>query len=424
MHLSPSRKTGPFRSGRLDVTGRAADGRSDTLRGRGAASHRWQTLEVSEQADPPPEKLAVRLQALLRRAVQRRRQVRHGLLAVSRIGSWSWEGAEGVLDPDGTAATTTARYPVASITKLYTAAVTLRLTEQSQLDLGGRMVDLLPSGVTEGLHVLDGVDRTHQITVEHLLRHTSGLADYYEEAPPRGKSAQSRLLAGEDAPMPFEEVVRLVRDELTPHFPPQPLDAPRAKARYADTNYQLLGAVIEHAAGQPLHEIFDSVLFRPLGLDSTSSYPRSPRSGGSPEPDARVWSKDTVLQVSGALRHQTPDGGIISTLGDQIRFMDALAGGEIFDDPGTWSRMYQRRTRVFFPVEYGLGVMRYAPPRWMSPFFAVPALLGHTGSTATWLFHCPDLDVILAGAFDVAQPPLPFRFLPRVLQALTRDAKS
>lgn len=56
----------------------------------------------------------------------------------------------------------------------------------------------------------------------------------------------------------------------------------------------------------------------------------------------------------------------------------------------------------------------------MSPLFAVAPIVGHSGSTATWLFHCPDLDVIVAGAFDVAQPPLPFRFLPQVLRLVSR----
>ncbi len=82
--------------------------------------------------------------------------------------------------------------------------------------------------------------------------------------------------------------------------------------------------------------------------------------------------------------------------------------------------MHAQCHRVFFPVDYGLGVMHYAPPRWMSPLFPVPPLLGHTGSTATWLFHCPSAGVVLAGTFDVARPPLPFRFIPRVLQELAR----
>ncbi len=87
------------------------------------------------------------------------------------------------------------------------------------------MVDILSPEVTDGLHVLGGLDRTAEITVEHLLGHTSGLADYYEEAPAGGPSAQARLRAGEDAPMPFEEVLAVVRS-LDPHFPPQPVDVP------------------------------------------------------------------------------------------------------------------------------------------------------------------------------------------------------
>ncbi|HSM45951.1 MAG TPA: serine hydrolase domain-containing protein [Acidimicrobiia bacterium] len=370
---------------------------------------------------PTEDRLASGLEPILAKAVDRARDVRHGLLGVTAVdGSWSWVGAHGVLDPSGTPATDAARYPVASVTKLYTAAVVFRLVEKSSLRLGDRMVDLLPSDVTAGLHVFDGVDHTSEITVEHLLGHTSGLADYYEEAPPGGTSAQARLLAGQDAPMPFDEVLRVVRQDLGPHFPPHDLDAPRVKARYTDTNYQLLGAIIERVAAQPLHETFDQLIFEPLGLHHTSSYPYPPRSGGSPEPDASVWSKDTVLEVRGALTHQKADGGIVSNVTDQLSFMRALVSGDVFADPGTWLRMQERFHRVFFPVEYGLGVMRYAPPRWMSPGFAVPPLVGHTGSTATWLFHCPDLEIVLAGAFDVARPPLPFRFLPRVLRAVAR----
>ena len=368
------------------------------------------------------DQLDERLTGLLERAVDRRRHVRHGLLAVARVdGTWAWQGSHGVADADGTPITTAARYPIASVTKLFTAAVVLRLCEQGQLALADRLVGLLPPEVTRGLHVHDGVDRTDRITLEHLLGHTSGLADYYEEAPRGARSAQDRLLAGEDAPMPFDEVVRFVREELTPHFPPQPLDVPRPRARYADTNYQLLGAVIEQVTGEPLHVVFDRMLFAPLGLDDTSSYPHVPRSGRSPDPGTSVWAKGVVLQPDGALRHQVADGGIVSTLGDQVRFMVALVSGEVFADPTTWPRMQRRLARVFFPIDYGLGVMRYAPPRWMSPAFAIPPLVGHTGSTATWLFHGPQLGIVTAGTFDVAQPPLPFRFVPHVLRAVVES---
>lgn len=358
------------------------------------------------------------LDALLRKTVDRRRHVRHGLAGVAAVdGSWSWTSGYGVLDTGGTPATAEARYPIASVTKLFTAAVTMKLIETGHVRLADRMADVLPHEMVVGLHVLDGVDRTDEVTVEHLLGHTSGLADYYEGAPPGGRSAQARLLAGEDAPMPFDEVLTTVR-AMKPHFPPQPTDSARRRAKYSDTNYQLLGAVLEKVAGQPLGALFDTLIFAPLGLDATSSYPDPPRGGRSPEPDAAVWAKDVVLKPSGALTFQKADGGIISTVADQLRFVQALATGELFEDAETFRRMGEHTNRIFFPVEYGLGVMRYAPARWMSPMFAIPPIVGHTGSTATWAFHCPDLDIVLAGTFDVAEPPLPFRFLPHVLRAM------
>jgi CubicO group peptidase (beta-lactamase class C family) len=370
----------------------------------------WETPSVTD--------LEHRLDALLLKTVERGRHVRHGLAGVAAAdGSWSWMRGVGILDPDGTTATADARYPIASVTKLFTAVVTMKLVEAGQLSLGDRMAEILPNEVTAGLHVLDGIDRTPEITVEHLLSHTSGLADYYEGAPSGKRSAQARLLAGEDAPMPFDEVLRTVR-AMKPHFPPQPAGAGKHKAKYSDTNYQLLGAVLETVTGQPLHALLDQMIFAPLGLHGTSSYPHPPRDGRSPEPDVTVWAKDVALQPSGALTFQKADGGIISTVADQLRFMQALAAGELFKDADTFQRMGERTNRIFFPVDYGLGVMRYAPARWMSPLFAIPPILGHTGSTATWAFHCPDLRIVLAGTFDVAQPPLPFRFLPHVLRAV------
>ena len=79
--------------------------------------------------------------------------------------------------------TITTRYPIASVTKLFTSTVTMLLCERGRLALTDKIVDLLPGRVTDRLHALDGVDRTASVTVEHLLSHTSGLPDYYDEAP-------------------------------------------------------------------------------------------------------------------------------------------------------------------------------------------------------------------------------------------------
>ena len=52
-------------------------------------------------------------------------------------------------------------------------------------------------------------------------------------------------------------------------------------------------------------------------------------------------AKDVVLRPQGALRHQVADGGIVSTLHDQVRFMSALVTGEVFTSADTWPRMHR-----------------------------------------------------------------------------------
>ncbi len=361
------------------------------------------------------------LDHLLKRVVDRNSLARHGLAALATVdGTVIWRGAYGDLDAKGTPASVTARYPIASVTKLFTATVTLRLCEQGKLAVTDRLVDHVDPASVAKLHVIDGTDYTPHITIEHLLSHTSGLPDYYEEAPGKQLSPQQRLLAGEDTPVPYDDVIRIVQSQLKPHFPPQALDGGRVHAHYADTNYQLLGAVIESVTGQALDTVFASMLFDPLGLDNTSSYPNPPRSGRPATPDASVFSPVGPIPVDGALRHQKADGGIVSTLDDQLRFLTAVVRGDVFDDAEMWQWMQQRTARIFFPIRYGRGVMVYAPARWMSLGRRTPPVIGHTGSTATWLMHSPEDGLVLAGTFDCAWPALPFRFIPRLLQVARR----
>ncbi len=80
--------------------------------------------------DVTSDELSSALDSLLARAVDRGRYVRHGLAAVRAAdGSWSWQGAVGVLDPEGTPASAESRYPVASVTKLFTAVVLMKLVD-------------------------------------------------------------------------------------------------------------------------------------------------------------------------------------------------------------------------------------------------------------------------------------------------------
>jgi CubicO group peptidase (beta-lactamase class C family) len=114
-------------------------------------------------------------------------------------------------------------------------------------------------------------------------------------------------------------------------------------------------------------------------------------------------------------------GDLMSTADDTLRFLRALIHGEVFDDPRTFALMHERWNPIFFPMRYGLGMMRFPIARLFAPGRRRATLVGHSGGTGSWLLHCPELDLLLTGTVDeVNARAVPFRFLPRVLRALHR----
>lgn len=378
--------------------------------------------------------VVARLQALLQRLTSKK-NVKHAIVAVeSGDRSFRWIGVAGDAYPDHTPMRADTPFFAASVTKLYTAAVILRLHEQGRIDLDEPIATYLPQTLIGGLHRLGGVDYTDSITIRHLLSHTSGLPDYFGDRPKGGRSLSERLFSEGDMALSIENVVQIVR-RLRPHFPPQHAEAKRQKVRYSDTNYQLLGAIIEAQTDQPLHQVFEEHLFRPLDLRHTYLFGHSQPLDSIPAP-ATLWGDDQPLDIPLAMRSMSADGGLVSTTDDMLAFLRALIRGEVFDDPATFTLMKQRWNRFGFPldraalhlpgwpIEYGLGMMRFRLPRLFSPFRPVPTVFGHTGSSGSWLFHCPKLDLYLCGTVDqVSAGALPYRFVPKLLRVLDIRAR-
>lgn len=365
-----------------------------------------------------------RLQNLLGRLVARK-GIQHAIVAVETGDrSFRWTGTAGEANPGGEPMRADTPFFVASVTKLYIASVILKLHERGRLGLDEPIATYLPQTLIRGLHQLRGVDYTHTITVRHLLGHTSGLADCLEDRPRGGHSMMERLLHEGDMSWSIAELAGIVRDELTPHFPPQPADAPQQRARYSDTNYQFLIAIIEVVTAQPFHEVLEEMFFEPLNLRRTYLPGRSQPPEPTPQ-QATLWLDDQPLSVPLAMRSS---GDLCSTADDTLVFLRALISGELFDDPATLPLMQQRWNRFGFslnpvqrspswPIEYGLGIMRFRLPRVVTPLHAMPAVIGHTGSTGSWLFHCPQLDLLLSGTVDqVTAGAVPYRFVPKLLR--------
>ena len=160
---------------------------------------------------------------------------------------------------------------IASITKMYTSAATMILGERDLLSLDDPISKFLPYNLLEGLHRYKGVDYSDQLRIYHLISQTSGLPDYFQERPKGGKSIFDLIVAGGDEEWDVEKVVGITKNNLSPKFPPESNEQKRSgkKAYYSDTNYQLLGAVIESVAQKPLYEVFSELIIEPLELSST-----------------------------------------------------------------------------------------------------------------------------------------------------------
>ncbi|MBK9167171.1 MAG: beta-lactamase family protein [Bryobacterales bacterium] len=366
--------------------------------------------------------LESRLDSLVRNLATRRR-IPHAVLAVENgDGSFQWTGAAGRAQPDGTPMRPETPYFIASIDKILTAALILKLSESDGVLLDAPFVDYLPGQLTQGLHRVGGEDRTGEITVRDLLGHTSGLADYIEDRPTGGRTLVDRLVEEGDFAWSLDEALETVRGRMKPHFPPG------RGLRYCDTNYLLLIAIIEAVTGQPLHRAYDEALFRPLDLRHTWLPGHSEPRETMPKP-AVLWFRDQPVLMPSAHRSLW---SVFSTAQDTVRILRGLIRGEVFDNPATFGIMRQRWRRFGFPldmaalrapswpIEYGLGLMRFRIPRLFTPIRAIPSVFGHTGSTGTWLFYCEELDLFVAGGVSQATAgPVPFRFVPQVLEAVS-----
>ncbi|MDJ0924331.1 MAG: serine hydrolase domain-containing protein [Acidimicrobiia bacterium] len=297
-------------------------------------------------------------------------------------------------------------YFLASITKMYTATVVMKLAGSGEVDLDAPISTYLAADLLSGVHVVEGTDYSDQITVSQLVGQTSGLADYFEGKPDGGASLVDDLKRGRDRSLDIDGVVAIVR-RLSPEFAP----GAGKKAFYSDTNYALLGAIIETVTHDTVADNFQQMIFAPLGLANTYVFGSASE---QPRP-AALYFKDRVVDIPLAMSSFAPDGGVVSTVSESLRFLQAFFGGELLTSDQL-ELMTSRWNRIFFPLRYGYGLMRFQVPRWMSPFQAPPELIGHSGSTGSFAFHNPKRDLYVAGTVNqMDRPNRPFRLMTQVM---------
>lgn len=341
--------------------------------------------------------LAERLQALLGDAVADG-SIPGAVLSVRLPDGATWTGTAGLADRDsGEPMTAATRVRIGSLSKMFTAVAVLQLAEEGAIGLDDPVADYLPGLIPGG----------EAIAVRQLLQHTSGLYDYLED----------RLFVAEAYADPEGDWAP--KDLVDYAVSRPPTFAPGEGWDYSNTNYVVLGMLVEAVTGNTLADELDARIFTPLGLAATASVPPDEVDG----PQARGYSRGDGQEVV-SLSFAFGTANIVTTADDLRRFGEALFGGELLapDSLAQMRRFVGGNGQYDMPaLEYGLGLMSNRLPA--GPAEEGEPVVGHIGGingfrAALWYAPGPDLLVALGvnqGATD------PNDLAAAVLDALLAD---
>ncbi|ONI82307.1 serine hydrolase [Saccharothrix sp. ALI-22-I] len=252
-------------------------------------------------------------------------------------------------------------FRMASNTKTVSATLILQLVAENRLSLDDPVEKWLPGVVPNG----------SAITLKMLLNQTSGLADYLDDPRLLG------LLSGQEpqAWPPADLVAVAVSNP--------PLFAPGERWDYSNTNYTLIGMVLEKATNRPYADLVERRIIRPLGLrdtylptnatfrgrhahgyEPTAEHlpplfpPGTPIGDGFAGPQHHDHVNTTAIDLSPAWAA----GGLVSTAKDWNRFLSALMSGRLLP-PAQLAQMREAVPQGGTSANgYGLGVMEVRTP--------------------------------------------------------------
>ncbi|MFX0557715.1 serine hydrolase domain-containing protein [Maribacter sp. CXY002] len=279
----------------------------------------------------------------------------------------------------------------ASITKMLTATAVGILKDQKKLKFEDKIAQYLSASLVTQLHLLDGKEYSKDITIAHLLQHTSGLPDYFTNGTlDNSPNIINQLLTDTDKSWSPQETIQFTKEKMKPHF------VPGKGYQYTDTEYVLLALLIEKVSGIPLDEFFRKYIFQPLGMESSYINLKSSPSK-SERPMAKFYVGDTEVSSIKSLSADWGGGGLVSTTEDLITFLEAY----------NTNKLVKRKTRHAMQqwvnetmgMEYGYGIRKVS----FKTLFEKDTnleVIGHSGSTASFLWYCPQGDTYIAGTLN------------------------
>jgi CubicO group peptidase (beta-lactamase class C family) len=222
-----------------------------------------------------------------------------------RDGAVLLERGYGYASPEhGVKATPETKFRIGSITKQFTAAAILRLQEQGKLSVSDPLSKFMPE-----------YPRGNEITLHHLLTHTSGLHSYTDKPD---------FLQTVTVPIKSEDLIQSFKND-PPDF------APGGKFAYCNSGYFLLGAIVEKVSGQSYADFLRTQFFEPLGMKATGVHTydailENEATGYAQEGNVLKKALNWDMSRAGGA------GALYSTVGDLARWNEALFNGKVLNE--------------------------------------------------------------------------------------------
>jgi len=194
-------------------------------------------------------------------------------------------------------------FEIGSISKQFVTAAVMMLVQENKLGLDDPIHQFLPSLPSEWLGV----------TIRHLMTHTSGIPDYEE----------IRTYDVYRFRLTPEEVIKIAHS--------RPMDfAPGSGYYYSNTGYFILSMIVERIEGQPLGQVLNTRIWKPLGMTQTRL--------ADPERIIHHRAAGYWVNKVGELINRNPTetsstlgaGGILSSVHDMVKWDESLYGNQLF----------------------------------------------------------------------------------------------
>ena len=390
-------------------------------------------LEFAGLPTAPPETLGLHPGRLERLA----RTLEHDLAGrapgvsalIGRHGKIGFKATLGALKPGGPAMPDDAIFRIYSMTKPIVSVAAMQLVEEGRLFLS----DPVSRFVMEFKELKVGVERGEELTlapleremtVQDLLRHTSGLTYHFT-----GTHAVQKLMAKSWPLSPDRS-----GPENMAALAALPLQhQPGTRWEYS-VSTEVLGHLLTVVEGAPLGEVLSERIFEPLGMHDTGFFTPAenlPRRAEMLDP--KVFEKGVIPETS----RTTPPlfaeggGGLASTLGDYARFCEMLRAGGTLDGkrilgPKTLAYMTSdhlgalNQGHMFLPPGFGFGLgfcVRTAAGLAAHPGSVGDYFWGGGAGTSFWVSPANDLFAVL-----MVQAPVDFLYYGTLFRALVSAA--